>query len=133
MKIFDSKWWTLNVPDSASITLCRDYASVKLSDKPDVEMRLTVLRGENADTTTADLEFYASSFYDGMRGRVSVDRNGWIGFVFTHVDTKTGRVSSRGYFGKKRYLAIASIDNSMELLPINLIEELMGQLEVKAE
>ena len=133
MKTFSTKWWTLDLPDGARIAVCRDYTAISLPDEPNIEVRLNVLRGEHADTTTQDLESYASSFCDGMKDRISFERNGWTGFIFTFVDPKSAQVSLRGYFGKQRYLAILALDKptNEHASHRNIMEKIINLLKVK--
>ena len=131
MKTFETKWWTVRVPDGTSISSCRDYVSIKMPDEPDSEIRLTVLRGEHSDTTLEDLETYASSFYDGMQDRIPINRNGWTGFVFVHVDTTSKQASCRGYFGKGRYLLIATVNDGIIKTNHEILGKMLEQLEVK--
>jgi len=112
MKEFKTKWWALTIPIDSIIETLRDHVAITIPNR--CRMTLAILRGDVADTTNADLETYARPFENEMIERESMAENGWTGFTFIHQDVREGTRGYRGYFAKKHFLLILTINPQKE-------------------
>ncbi len=132
MRVFNTEWWSLKIPEEATVETSRDYVTLCMPGQ--YEVRLIVLRGETASATAEELETYAKPFYDKEQKRVNVDNNGWHGFSFVHVDKESPpKKHYRGYVWKGRYLLIAAVntENSSIETGGNIFADILKRIDIK--